>query len=93
MLAGLALKVQTGTDTGVSVKVAATFCAAPMVTAQLPVPVQPPLQPVKVLPVAGLAVRITLVPPIKLALQLLPQSMPEPLTDPLPVPERVTVSV
>ncbi len=41
---------------------AVTLRAAVMVTTQLPVPVQAPLQPVKVEPVAAAAVRVTLVP-------------------------------
>ena len=44
--------------------VAVTVVAALMVTAQEPVPAQPPpLQPEKVEPVAGVAVRVTAVPP------------------------------
>ena len=44
-------------------KVAVTVVAAVRVTVHEPVPVQPPpLQPVKPEPVAGLAVRITVVP-------------------------------
>jgi hypothetical protein len=45
------------------VKVAVTVIAEFIVTVQGPVPVQPPpLQPVKVDPLAGLAVRVTAVP-------------------------------
>jgi hypothetical protein len=44
------------------VKVAATVVGAFIVTVQGPVPVQPPLQPAKVDPLAGLAVRVTTVP-------------------------------
>jgi hypothetical protein len=44
------------------VKVAATVVGAFIVTVQGPVPVQPPLQPVKVDPLAALAVRVTTVP-------------------------------
>ncbi len=43
-----------------SAKVAVTVCAALSVTVQVPVPVQlPPLQPVKVEPAAGAAVKVT----------------------------------
>jgi len=46
-----------------ALKVAVTVVAAFMVTVQLPVPEQPPpLQPEKVEPPAGLAVRVTAVP-------------------------------
>ena len=73
--------------------VAVTFCAAPMVTVQLPVPVHAPLQPVNVEPVAGAAVRVTLVPELKLALHVAPQLMPagDEVTVPLPVPALPTV--
>ncbi len=51
---------------GVSVrsKVAVTDLTASMVTVQGPVPVQSPLQPVKVDPAAEVAVRVTEVPPV-----------------------------
>ena len=42
--------------------VAVTDCAAFIVTTQLPVPVQAPLQPVNVDPVAGVAVSVTTLP-------------------------------
>jgi len=55
--------------------------------------VHAPLQPVKVEPEAGVAVKVTLVPEAILALQALPQLIPlgEELTVPLPVPLLVTV--
>jgi hypothetical protein len=62
-------------------------------TVQAPVPVQAPLQPVKVAPVAGVAVRATLVPPVKLALQVAPQSIPLGLEAMVPLPTFVTVRV
>ena len=41
------------------VNVAVTLCACVMETVQAPVPAHAPLQPVKVEPVAGVAVRVT----------------------------------
>src|SRR6266704_3302625 len=79
-----------------SVKVAVTVVAAVMVTTHGPVPEHPPpLQPVKVEPVAGLAVSVTAVPLVKLAEQVAPQVIPagELVTVPLPVPAGVTVRV
>jgi len=78
------------------VKVAVTVVAALRVTVQVPMPAQPPpLQPVKVEPAAGAAVRVTAVPLVKLAEQVAPQLIPtgELVTVPLPVPAGVTVSV
>ena len=74
-------------------KVAVTLRAALMVTLQVPVPVQAPLQPVKVEPVVAAAVRVTLVPLVKLVLQVLPQVIPlgDEVTVPDPVPALVRV--
>src|SRR5207249_886663 len=69
--------------------------AAETVTVQAAVPVQPPpLQPVKVEPAAGLAVRVTAVPLAKLAEHVAPQLIPAGLlaTVPAPAPAGVTVS-
>ncbi len=77
-------------------KVAVTVVAAETVTTQVPVPEHPPpLQPLKVEPVAGLAVSVTAVPLVKLAEQVAPQVIPagELVTVPLPVPAGVTVRV
>lgn len=65
-----------------------------MVTLHVPVPVQAPLQPPKVEPVPAAAVRVTSVPLLKLALQVLGQMMPAGLllTEPVPVPAKVTES-
>ena len=55
--------------------------------------VQPvPLQPPKVEPEAGVAVRVTMVPLLKFAEQVLPQLMPagELVTVPVPVPALTT---
>src|SRR5439155_25510776 len=77
------------------VKVAVTVVAAETVTVQGPVPAQPPpVQPVKVEPAAGAAVRVTVVPLVKLAAQVAPQLIPTGalVTVPLPAPALLTVS-
>jgi hypothetical protein len=73
--------------------VAVTLLAASRTTAQPPVPVQAPLQPVKVELVEAVALRPTLVPLGKLALQVAPQLIPLGLevTVPVPVPALATV--
>src|SRR5258706_5888573 len=65
-----------------------------MVTVQLPVPEQAPLQPVKLDPEAGVAVRDTIVPWLKFAPHVAPQLMPAGAlaTVLVPVPLRVTLS-
>ncbi|TRZ56031.1 MAG: hypothetical protein D4S02_16570 [Rhodocyclaceae bacterium] len=55
---------------------AVTFAAASSVSVHAPVPEQAPLQPPKVKPEAGVAVSTMLVPPLKVALQVLPQLRP-----------------
>ena len=77
------------------VKLALALFAASIVTVQAPVPVQAPLQPVKVEPVAGVAVSVTAVVYPKVPLQVLPQLMPAGVlaTVPVPVPAGLTVSV
>jgi hypothetical protein len=80
---------------GVRVKVAPTLCAALIDTVQvLTVPVQAPVQLVKVEPVLAAAVKVTLAFWLKLAEQVVPQLMPagELLTDPAPVPALVTAN-
>src|SRR3984957_16340247 len=76
-------------------KVTVTDFAALMVTEQAPVPVHAPLQPVKVDPAAALAVSVTTVPLLKLALQVVPQLIPVGLlvTVPVPVPALVTLNL
>ena len=103
MPAGLLVTVPVPAPAGVTVraklgvvKVAVTVVAAETVTVQVPVPEQPPpVQPVKVEPAAGAAVRVTAVPLVKLAEQVAPQLMltGELVTVPLPVPAGVTVRV
>ena len=70
--------------------------AALSVTVQVPVPEQPPpLQPVKVEPAAGAAVKVTAVPLANAAEHAAPQAMPAGalVTLPVPVPLGLTVSV
>jgi len=85
-------------DVGVEVlsaNVAVTLRDRLIVTVQVPVPVQAPLQPVKVEPVDAAAVILTLVPAVKAPLQLLLHAMPlgEDVTTPDPVPPFVSVRV
>lgn len=102
MPAGLLLTVPLPVPASVTVSakvtalnVAVTALAALMVTEQVPVPVQAPLHPAKVDPADAAAVRVTTVPLVKLALQVLGQVMPAGLllTDPAPVPASVTDKV
>ena len=75
---------------------AVTVVAALSVTVQVPVPEQPPpLQPVKVEPAAGAAVKVTAVPLANVAEHVAPQEMPAGLlvTVSDPVPDLLTVSV
>src|SRR5438094_7936356 len=75
--------------------VALTVVAALTVTVQVPVPTQPPpLQPAKVEPAAGAAVKVTAVPLANAAEQVAPQETPAGalVTVPLPAPALLTVS-
>jgi hypothetical protein len=75
--------------------VAVTDLAAVIETAQVfAEPLQAPLQPAKVEPLAAVAVSVTLVPVATDAVQVLPQSRPPVLEDtvPWPVPDRDTLS-
>ena len=72
-----------------------TVVAAFSVTIQVPVPEQPPpVQPEKVEPAAGVAVRVMGVPPVNAAEHVAPQEMPAGLlvTVPEPAPLGLTVS-
>ena len=67
--------------------VAVTEAAAFIVTVHVPVPVHPPpLQPVKVDPAAGVAVKVTAVPLANEAEQVAPQEMPAGALETVPVP-------
>ena len=75
--------------------VAVTVVLALTVTVQAAVPVHAPLQPVKVDPVTGVAVKVTWVPVATDIEHVVPQAIPagELVTSPLPVPLFVTDSV
>src|SRR5436309_509193 len=76
--------------------VAVTVVAALGGTVHVPVPEQPPpLQPLKIEPAAGVAVKVTEVPLANAAAQVVPQAMPAGalVTVPLPAPVLLTVSV
>ena len=79
---------------GIGANCAVTDFAALIVTAQTPVPVQAPLQPLNSEPLAALAVRVTSAPWSKLAAQVVPQVIPagELVTVPVPVPLVATES-
>jgi hypothetical protein len=78
----------------VVLNVAVTDTGAFIVTVQLLVPVQAPLQPANVEPELGAAVSVTCDPLLKFAVQPLPQLIPDGLlvTVPAPVPAFVTVN-
>ena len=63
-----------------------------IVTVQTPVPLQAPVQPVNLYPVLGVALRITDVPELNEALQVLPQLMPEGLDVMVPLAGLGTLS-
>jgi hypothetical protein len=73
-----------------TLKVAVTDLAAVMETEQAPTPEQAPLHPAKVDPEPGMAVRMTVVPLPKVAVQTLGQVMPPGALETEPEPIRVT---
>jgi hypothetical protein len=76
--------------------VAVTVVDAVSVTVQVPVPEQPPpLQPLKMEPAVGVAVKVIAVPLAYAAMQVAPHAMPAGLlvTVPIPAPVLLTVSV
>jgi len=77
-------------------KLAVTVVAALSVTVQVPVPEQPPpLQPEKLEPAAGVAVRVIAVPLVYEAAHVVPHEMPAGalVTVPVPAPDLLTVRV
>lgn len=74
------------------VKVAPTAVAVIAGTTHAPLPVQAPLQPVKVEPGVAIGVNVTMVPRAKFAEHVAPQLMPagDEVTKPLPVPSSMT---
>jgi hypothetical protein len=93
MPAGTLVTVPTPVPTLATVKekipglnTAVTDFAALIVTVQVPVPEQAPLQPPNTAPVPGVAVRVTVVPTLKSWVQALPHEMPAGLLVTVPVP-------
>ena len=80
---------------GLAVKVAVTARLALIAGAQLAVPPQSPLQPVKAKPLAGVALKVMLLPAASVSVQSLPQEIPAGvgvlLT--LPLPTTLTLRV
>lgn len=76
---------------GFAVKVAVTEVAAETVTLQAALPLQAPPQPVNVNPVPAVAVNVTWVPLVKVAVQVGPQLIPDGLLATVPVPVTATV--
>jgi len=79
-------------ETGIRVNVAVAVLLSFMSRLHKPVPVQAPLQPVKVELPSGVAVRASIVPLSKSAVQVEPQVILVPVTVPVPVPAFATVS-
>jgi hypothetical protein len=86
--------LETESEIGVRLKVAVTEVAVLTVHVQVvEVPEQAPLQPVKVEPAAGVAVRLSSVPGATLSVQSVPQEMPAGELVTVPEPEPVLVTV
>lgn len=79
--------------TDADAKAALTLVDALKLTVQAAVPVQAPLQPLKVAPVAGVAVKVTFEPTANGAEPLLVQLMPEGVEVTVPEPVTATLSV
>jgi hypothetical protein len=97
-VAGVVLETVGGVVSAAAVdaKLAVTDAACVIVTVQAPVPVQAPLQPLKVALAPGVAFSVTTVPDAKFCVHDAPQLSPAGVaiaTVPLPVPALATVSV
>jgi hypothetical protein len=91
----LPASVTVNANVVVVLNVAVTLSAALIVTAHVPVPVQPaPLQPANVEPELAAALSVTVLPLLKFALQAVPQLMPPGtlVTVPVPLPPFVTLN-
>lgn len=88
------LDTVSGTEVALGAKVAVTQRASVIETVQRPVPEHARDQPVKVDPAAALAVRVTLVPEMKVVRHVEPQLIPDGDDDtvPEPSPDLVTAS-
>jgi hypothetical protein len=75
----------------VALKVAVAALAAVILTVHVATPEQTPVQPPKVKPAAGVAVRLTKTPLLKFALHVLGQVIPAGALVTEPVPTRLTV--
>jgi len=75
LIAGVGLCLN-GRSTRLVPNVAFTFVAELTVTAHVPVPEQGPLQPMKVEPETGVAVRVIYDPAVIVSEQVAPQTMP-----------------
>jgi len=80
-------------DCKLAVKVAVTEAGLARFSVQVEVPLQAPLQPVKVKPASGVAESVIGDPVWKFAMQLVPQLIPAGLLDTVPVPEPAVATV